>query len=127
MSGEDVRFIIGAVLIALGAIVFVISVIGVYRFRAILSRMHAAALGDTLGLFLVLAGLIVISGFTFHSLKLALVIITFWVASPVSSHLLCRLEILMNPKLEEDCEIRFDIDKKSDREIDENIEEDGNE
>ena len=49
--------------------------IGVFRFKYVLNRMHAAAMGDTLGIGFALAGLILMSGFTFTSVKLLLVIV----------------------------------------------------
>lgn len=36
------------------------------------------------------------SGFTFTSVKLLLVIVFLWFASPVSSHLIARLEVTTN-------------------------------
>lgn len=70
--------------------------IGVFRFKYVLNRMHAAAMGDTLGIGFALVGLILMSGFTFTSVKLLLVIVFLWFASPVSSHLIARLEVTTN-------------------------------
>jgi len=114
MMLDGIRNYVGAFLIILGAFVFIISVIGVYRFKSVLNRMHVAAMGDTLGLFLVLAGLIVISGLNFHSFKLALVVIFFWIASPVTGHLLARFEIHTNYDLEDECDVRFDLSENVD-------------
>ena len=96
-----IQFIVGAAMIAAGAGVLALSVFGVFRFRFVLNRMHAAALGDTLGILLVLGGLIVLSGFTALSLKLLLTIVMLWLTSPVSSHLIARLEVTTNEKLNE--------------------------
>ena len=98
---EWIRFILGALLMTAGLAVFGLSVFGVYRFRFVLNRMHAAAMGDTLGILLVLGGLIVLSGFTALSLKLLLTIVMLWLTSPVSSHLIARLEVTTNEKLNE--------------------------
>lgn len=97
---EWIRFFAGAALILAGLVIFALSVIGVYRFKYVLNRMHAAAMGDTLGLLLVLTGLIVFSGFNFLSLKLLLIILMLWLTSPVSSHLIARLEIHINEHLD---------------------------
>ncbi len=96
-----IQFIVGAAMITAGAGVLALSVIGVFRFRFVLNRMHAAAMGDTLGILLVLGGLIVLSGFTALSLKLLLTIVMLWLTSPVSSHLIARLEVTTNEKLNE--------------------------
>ena len=77
----------------IGLVIFLIQMIGVFRFKYVLNRMHAAAMGDTLGIGCCLLGLIVMKGFSFTSLKLLLVIIFLWFSSPVSSHLIARLEV----------------------------------
>lgn len=93
---EWVRFLVGAGFLLAGLAIFILEMIGVFRFRYVLNRMHAAAMGDTLGLGSALVGLIVISGLNFTSLKLFLVIVFLWFSSPVSSHLIARLEITTN-------------------------------
>lgn len=93
---EWTRFFIGGGLLLCGLVTFIIEIIGVFRFRYVLNRMHAAAIGDTLGIGFALFGLIIISGFNFTSLKLFLVIVFLWFSSPVSSHLIARLEVSTN-------------------------------
>ncbi|MCQ2421855.1 MAG: monovalent cation/H(+) antiporter subunit G [Lachnospiraceae bacterium] len=97
-----------AILIVSGIAVAAIAAFGLFRFRFALNRMHAAAMCDTLGIMLILLGLIAVSGFSFDSLKLALIILLLWCASPVSSHLLAYLEVTTSTKLEEYCEIEKD-------------------
>lgn len=88
---ENIRYIIAAVLIVCGVCFEIVAVFGTFRFKYVLNRMHSAAMGDTLAILMVLAGLILISGLTFTSLKLAVIIIFLWVAGPVSSHLISNL------------------------------------
>ncbi|MDO4633159.1 MAG: monovalent cation/H(+) antiporter subunit G [Eubacteriales bacterium] len=90
---EWIRFLIGAFLLLCGMAMFLLEVFGVFHFKYVLNRMHAAAMGDTLGIGFSLLGLIVMSGFNFTSLKLLCVIVFLWFASPVSSHLIARLEV----------------------------------
>lgn len=90
---EWIRFIVGAVLLLISLLIFLVQMIGVFRFKYVLNRMHAAAMGDTLGIGCCLLGLIVMSGIGFTFLKLLLVIIFLWFSSPVSSHLIARLEV----------------------------------
>ena len=104
---EWLRFILCAALIIAGLIVMCLGVIGVYRFKYVLNRMHAAAMNDTMGIALVMLGLIVMSGFTFTSLKLLLVIIMLWLSSPVSSHLIGRLEITTNEDITKHMEVKL--------------------
>ena len=70
-----IRFIVGAVFLLLGLLSFLIEVIGVFRFKYVLNRMHAAAIGDTLGIGCSMLGLMIINGLTFTSLKLFCVIL----------------------------------------------------
>ena len=90
---EWIRFLAGGILLLIGLLIFLIEIIGVFRFKYVLNRMHAAAMGDTLGIGCCLLGLIIMKGFGFTSLKLLLVIIFLWFSSPVSSHLIARLEV----------------------------------
>ena len=90
---EWVRFLVGAGLLLFGLGIFAIEMIGVFRFKYVLNRMHAAAMGDTLGIGFSLMGLIVMNGLNFTSLKLFLVIVFLWFSSPASSHLIARLEV----------------------------------
>ena len=90
---EWARFIIGSVCLLLGLCIFIVEMVGVFRFRYVLNRMHAAAMGDTLGIGFCIMGLIIMSGFTFTSLKLLFVIVFLWFSSPVSSHLIAKLEV----------------------------------
>ena len=58
--------------------------------------MHAAALNDTMGISLCLVGLAISAPDVFTALKILLVVVFLWLASPVASHLLCRLEVETN-------------------------------
>ena len=102
---EWIRFLAGVGLMLTGVGIFMIQLIGVFKFQYVLNRMHAAAMGDTLGIGVSLTGLILLSGFNFTSLKMALIIVFLWLASPVSSHLISRLEVVTNEHLEEHCEL----------------------
>ena len=105
---EWVRFLAGTGLLILGLGIFVLQIFGVYKFKYVLNRMHAAAMGDTLGIGISLTGLILLSGWNFTSLKMTLVIVFLWLASPVSSHLISRLEVVTNENLEAECELPED-------------------
>ena len=97
---EWIKFLVGAGLLLLGLGIFAIEMFGVFRFKYVLNRMHAAAMGDTLGIGFSLMGLIVMNGFNFTSLKLFLVIVFLWFSSPASSHLIARLEVVTDEESE---------------------------
>ena len=90
---EWIKFIAGAFFLLMGLAIFILEIIGVFRFKYVLNRMHAAAMGDTFGIGCSLTGLIIMNGFHFTSLKLFLVVVFLWFSSPVSSHLIARLEV----------------------------------
>jgi len=101
MTGAWIRFVISAGCMVLGLVFMVSAVFGVNRFKHALNRMHAAALGDTLGILFVILSLIIMRGISMDSLKLSMVIVFFWIASPVSGHMISRLEAMTDEKLGE--------------------------
>lgn len=105
---EWIRFGAGIGLLLLGLGIFILEIFGVFKFKYVLNRMHAAAMGDTLGIGASMTGLILLSGFNFTSLKMALIIVFLWLASPVSSHLISRLEVVTNEHLAEHCQLPED-------------------
>ena len=100
-----IRFLAGTGLLLTGLGIFLLQIYGVFKFKYVLNRMHAAAMGDTLGIGASLIGLILLSGLNVTSLKMALIIVFLWMASPVASHLISRLEVVTNEQLEEECEL----------------------
>lgn len=101
---EWIRFIIGTAVLLVGLATFALEVFGAFRFHFVLNRMHAAAMGDTLGIGISLIGLMIFSGWNFTSLKMFLVVLFLWFASPVSSHLIARLEAATDEELTKYCE-----------------------
>lgn len=112
---EWIRFIIGAVFLLLGLFLFAIELFGSYRFNFVLNRMHAAAIGDTSGIGLCMLGLMIFTGFNLTSVKILLVVIFLWIASPVSSHLIARFEVTTNEHIGEFCEIEKADDEKEEK------------
>lgn len=106
---EWLQFILGVAFLLAGLGVFAVQVFGVFKFNYVLNRMHAAAMGDTLGIGISLVGLIILSGWNFASLKMALIIVFLWCASPVSSHLIARLEVSTNERLKKYCETELEL------------------
>lgn len=109
-AAEWIRLIIGCLFILTGMVIFFTELFGVFHFTYVLNRMHAAAMGDTLGISACLIGLMIFSGLNFTTLKMFLIIVFLWFASPVSSHVLSRLEAATNDKLQSHCEIYEDVE-----------------
>ena len=105
ISKVYIRLIVGGALVLCGLSIFLIEIYGVFHFDYVLNRMHAAAMGDTLGISFSLVGLMIFSGWNFTTLKMALIVIFLWLASPVSSHLLAKVEFTTNENLERHCKI----------------------
>lgn len=97
------QFILSACFIGIGLIIIILSVLGVYRFRFVLNRMHAAAMGDTLGILFIILGLMIANGFNMVLFKFLSIIAFMWIASPVTSHLITKLEYLTNDQLDRHC------------------------
>ena len=113
MTVQWLKLSLSASFLFIGILFMVLSVFGVNRFHKALNRMHAAAMGDTLGILFVFAGLILIRGFSMASFKLLLVILFFWTAGPVSGHMISRLEAMTDEDLGEILVIRKEkTDKK---------------
>ena len=106
MTWQWIRFALSAACLVTGLVFMLLAVFGVNRFHRALNRMHAAAMGDRLGILFVFAGLILIRGFSMDSLKLFLVILFFWTAGPVSGHMISRLEAMTDENLGEILVIR---------------------
>lgn len=91
-----IRFVLGILFLFGGMSLFVLEIMALFKLDYVLNRMHAAATGDTLGIGLSLVGLMILSGWNFTTLKLALVLVFLWFSSPVASHLIARLEVEMH-------------------------------
>lgn len=97
----DIIRLIGCIILTvLGLCCLVTGVVGVFRFKYSLNRIHAAALMDTVGILLMLLGVIVATGFTVTSAKILVVVAFLWMTSPVSGHLIGRMEITINDDLD---------------------------
>ena len=103
-----IRFLLAAISMLAGLFFVGTALFGVNKFRFVLNRMHAAALCDTLGVLFVLLGCIILTGFNMASLKYVVVIIMFWLAGPVCTHLMARLEVATD----EDGKIEYEEEKR---------------
>lgn len=99
-----IRTILGIAFIAAGLFAICTAILGLFRFRCVLNRMHAAALVDTLGALGVLLGLMVLCGPSVVSGKLLLILIFLWLTSPVATHLITKMELLTNLDVDADAE-----------------------
>lgn len=95
----------GLMWLVFGLFVFFSAVLGLFRLDCALNRMHAAAVGDALGIFCILIGLIVLHGWSLSAAKTLLILLFLWLTSPVSSHLIAEMEVMTIPDIEKECEV----------------------
>ena len=100
MSLAWLRFAAAALLISGGLFMEAVSLLGVYRFRFALNRMHTASMADTLGILCIILGVGAAYGPDAALWKLMILVIFMWLASPIASHLIAELEMLTDPELE---------------------------
>ncbi|MBQ0042565.1 MAG: monovalent cation/H(+) antiporter subunit G [Lachnospiraceae bacterium] len=100
--------IAGIVFLFLAMLVFVFQIVGIFRYKFLLNKMHVAGMGDTLALFLAAIGLILLSGFNMTSVKLALVFVFMWFTSPTSSHLIAGMEVLTDKTVKNHVDVQVD-------------------
>lgn len=93
------RFALVALCMLAGLFTMVVSIIGLFRFDFSLNRIHAAAMSDTLSLFLFVLGLVIAVGWDIVALKLVLVLVLQWLTSPLSSHMLAQFEYRADEQL----------------------------
>ena len=102
---HDVATVIGLALLLFGVFVFFTAALGLYRFDYVLNRMHAAAVGDALGIFCILMGLILLHGWSLSAAKTVLIFLFLWLTSPVASHLIAEMEVFTISNIEKECEV----------------------
>ncbi len=90
MTGALALDLASAVLLVVGASFAVIGGIGLVRLPDFFTRMHGAGITDTLGAGLIIAGLMLQSGFSLATVKLVFIIMLLWLTSPTATHALAK-------------------------------------
>ena len=88
-----IRLIVAIPFLALSVFIFFSEVLGFYKFRYVMNRMHAAAMGDTLGIGSAVIAVAVLTGELSATLKLVLIIVFMFLTGPVVTHLLAGAEV----------------------------------
>ena len=89
--------IAGTVLLGLGLFFMAVTAIGLVRLPDFFSRVHSVSKSETLGIALVLLGLIAHQGFDQTSLKLGLIALFVFITNPVAAHVLTRSAVRSGP------------------------------
>ena len=77
-------------LLLCGGLFSIIGAIGLLRFPDVFTRMHAAVITDTLGAGSLLCGLMLQSGLSLVTVKLAMILAFLLITSPTSTHALAK-------------------------------------
>ena len=82
--------IISGILLAGGSFFILVGGIGLIRLPDFYARMHGAGVTDTLGAGLFIAGLMIQGGLSLITVKLLLILVFYFFASPTSSYALAN-------------------------------------
>jgi multicomponent Na+:H+ antiporter subunit G len=82
--------ILATILLSLGTLFFLLGTIGLLRFPEVYTRLHAVTKCDTLGVGLILVGLMLYERATLDSVKMLFIIIFVFLTSPTAAHALSR-------------------------------------
>lgn len=87
---ESALDVLSAILLLTGGAFGILGGLGLLRFPDFYSRLHAAGITDTLCTLLILAGLLLQTGFELVSVKLLLILVFMFFTSPTATHALAR-------------------------------------
>ena len=90
--------VLAAICLLAGSVFCVIGAFGLVRMPDFYTRMHAASVIETLGAGLILLGLGLLAGWTLVMVKLAIIGVLIFFASPSASHALARTALLQGVK-----------------------------
>ena len=104
--------VLSCALILAGSAFVLIGGIGLVRLPDFYTRIHAAGITDTLGSWLILAGLMVHEGFTLNTAKLAMLLFFLLATSPLASHALAKAAFIrgLDPLQGRELEDRHEVD-----------------
>ena len=105
MTGEWIRFGLTALCVLAGCFALLTAMVGLFRFDFALNRLHASAIADTMGLLLLVLGVMIAVGLRPVLWKLLLVVVLQWCTSPLSGHMLAQFEYRVNQNLERHLEL----------------------
>ena len=90
---------IGGIIIGIGMIFVLFGYIGMYRFKDFYTRILISSKADTVGLLTILAGVIIMEGFSFFSLKVMIILIFSVLLTPITTHAIARSAYLSGYKV----------------------------
>ncbi|MFN7038449.1 MAG: monovalent cation/H(+) antiporter subunit G [Alphaproteobacteria bacterium] len=101
---EYIILLISWFFLVLGGFFIITSAVGCLRLPDFYSRLHAAGIGDSCGVPMILLGIIIHNGFNQFSFKIFLLIIFLFITSPTACHALAKSAYIFNLKNKSDNE-----------------------
>ena len=95
-----IRVVLAVALMGMGLFSICVSALGLFRFKCVLNRIHAAAVTDTVGVLCMMVGLAMLCGWTLTTVKLGVIVVFMWLAGPVVTHLIAKMELLTERKID---------------------------
>lgn len=89
-----IRTVFAIALMSFGLFSILVSALGLFRFKCVLNRIHAAAITDTIGVLCMMVGLALLCGWSLMTLKIGVIVVFMWLAGPVVTHLIAKMELL---------------------------------
>lgn len=89
-----IRTVLAVAFMSFGLFSILVSALGLFRFRSVLNRIHAAAVTDTIGVLCMMVGLAILCGWSLMTLKIGVIVVFMWMAGPVVTHLIAKMELL---------------------------------
>lgn len=86
----QLKLILSIIIVSFGAFFLLIGSIGLIRLPDFYARAHATGKSDTLGIMLVITGLIILEGFSLNSAKLVIMIVFVALTNPTATNALTR-------------------------------------
>lgn len=91
-------YVLAGIIISLGAFFLLVGSIGLIRLPDFYARTHATGKADTLGIMLVIFGLILTQGFSINSVKLLIIIAFVALTNPTATNALARAAFFRREK-----------------------------
>ena len=89
--------VLASVLLIAGSVIVLIGAIGMIKLPDFYCRLHAAGVIDTMGAWLVLGGLLLLSGNLVNGFKVGMIGVLLFFIAPVVSHAIARAAIEHEP------------------------------
>lgn len=83
-------YILSTIMLLIGSFFFLVGTVGLIRMPDVYSKMHATTKCDTLGAGFIIAGLMLLTGFSLSTIKLLLIIVFVWLTNPTAAHIIAK-------------------------------------